>query len=163
MLSHYAEWGSEHSVLPRIMPSILLTCHLITSVLAFIITNAKSDFAPFEDSGSTNRSIIISQNNYVALKERGKKNQTVGFCFLVTGTCLLWVRAVWSSVSWQSEVASSSCPPLIAVFVPISRSGSRGAPPSSPIPFSPALRVLTFKSKQEPLHVWGTWRRTRAC
>lgn len=73
MLNHYAEWGSEHLALPRIMPSILLTCHLITSVLAFIITNAKSDFAPFEDSGSTNRSIIISQNNYVALKEREKK------------------------------------------------------------------------------------------
>lgn len=166
MLNRYAEWGSERSALPRFMPSILLTWHLITSVLAFIITNAKPDFAPFEDSGSSNRSIIIiSQNNYVALTGRGKKkkNQAVGFCFLVTGTCLLGVRAVWSSVSWQPEVTSSSCPPLIAVFVPISRSGSRGAPPPSPVPFSPALWVLTFKAEHEPPRVQGTWRRTRVC
>lgn len=166
MLNRYAEWGSGCSALPRITPSILLTCHLITSGLAFIITNAKPDFAPFEDSRSSNRSIIVSQNNYVALKGREKrkiKNQAVGFCFLVTGTCPLPMHAVWGRVSRRSQVASSPCPPLIVVFVPVSRSGSHGAPPSSPVPFSPALRLLTFQSEHEPLQVQGTWRRTGAC
>lgn len=83
MLNRSAEWGSEHLTLPRIMPSILLTWHLITSGLAFIITNAKPDFVPFEDSRSSNRSIIIRQNNYVALKGRSKKNlKLLGSAFL---------------------------------------------------------------------------------
>lgn len=148
---------------PGSRPLFSLTCHLITYVLAFIITNAKSDFAPFEDSGSTNRSIIISQNNYVALKERGKKKSN---CWILlscdrdlpaVGPCCVkqCFMAVWSCFILMSSTHCSICP--------ISRSGSRRAPPSSPIPFSPALQVLTFKSKQEPLHVWGTWRRTRAC
>lgn len=50
-----------------------LTRHLITPGLAVIIANAKPDFAPFGDSGSSNRSVIINQNVYVALKERNNK------------------------------------------------------------------------------------------
>lgn len=136
MFNHEAEWGSEHSALPGIMPSILLTRHLITSVLAFIITSAKPDFAPFEDSGSSNRSIIISQNNYEALKERGKKSS----CWILL-PCDRNMPAVGTCCVKQHFMAVS-CPPFVVVFVPISRSGSQGAPPSSPVPVSPFSRQI---------------------
>lgn len=153
MLNRSAEWGSEHLTLPRIMPSILLTWHLITSGLAFIITNAKPDFVPFEDSGSSNRSIIIRQNNYVALKGRSKKSSSC-WVLLSCARNLPDVGAAWGSVSRQSEVTSSSDSPL-------SRSGSQGPRIYFPIPSSPALLVPTFQSEHEPLHIWGTWRRAR--
>lgn len=85
MLNRSAERGSEHLALPGIMPSILLMWHLITSGLAFIITNAKPDFVPFEDSGSSSGSIIIRRNNYVALKERKKNKKSSCLVLLSCG------------------------------------------------------------------------------
>lgn len=69
--------------MPRTMPSIPLTRQVIASALASIITNAKADFAPFEDSGSSSGSASIGQNNYVALEERGKNEQQKSRCWIL--------------------------------------------------------------------------------